>query len=52
MPNAQVLHMPVKFRLKLVTIVCTDGMDAKGKFSYHVVDESDSVFLGMTIADL
>jgi len=52
MPNTQVLHMPVKLCLKLVAIVCPDGMDAKGKFSYHVVDESDSVFLGMVIVYL
>ena len=44
--------MPLKFCLKLVAVVCADSMNTEREFAYHIVDEMDSVLLGMTIVDL
>ena len=47
MLDAQIFNMPVKFSLKFMSPVCPNGFDAKGKLSDHIINEGDSVGLGL-----
>jgi hypothetical protein len=52
MPYSLVLDMPVKLRLELMSSVSSNGMNTKGKFFDHVIDEFDGMCLIMTFEDL
>lgn len=50
--NSQILDVPVELSLKFMTVVCPNGMDPERKLSDYVVDESDSIRLGMSLVNL
>jgi hypothetical protein len=52
MADSQILYMPMKLGLKLMTIVCPNGMDPEREFWYFMVDETDRILLGMPGTDL
>jgi hypothetical protein len=52
MAHSQIPCMPMKLGLKLMTVVCPNGMDPEREFSNHIVDETASIFLGMPGIDL
>ena len=41
----------MKFGLEFMAIVCSDCVDAEGKFINDVVDKIDSIFLSMMCVD-
>jgi len=43
--------MPMKLCLEFMAIVCLGCMDTEGKLCNDMVDELDSVFLGMSFVD-
>src|SRR6202035_1586916 len=45
MPNAQVVTMPVKLSLKLMPIICLNGMYPKRKFSSDIIYKINCTFL-------
>jgi len=45
------MQMPMEVRLKLVPVVCTNGMDPKGELGNDVIDKCDGIILGMPIID-
>ena len=51
MPDSPVLDMPVELRLKLITPICTNRVDAKWELVDRVVNEFDGVCLIVTIVD-
>ncbi len=52
MANPQILNMPVKAGLKLMTVVGRDGMNAEKEPLDHMVDEIDSGLLIVRGIDL
>lgn len=46
------MQMPMEVGLKLVPVVCANGMDPEGEPGNDVIDKSDGIILGMLIIDL
>ena len=51
MPDPLVLDVPMELRLKLMSSVCTNGVDAKRELLDRMVDEFDGVGLVVATVD-
>ena len=47
MADTQVLDMPVKFSLDLMTIICSNRVDTERKLGNDGIDEMNGIFLGV-----
>jgi len=52
MADSQILYMPVESGLKFMTIIGSDGMNAKRKFFNYIINKINSIFLRMALIDL
>jgi len=51
MIDPQICNMPVKYGLEFMTIISPNGVNKEGKFGNAVVNKSNSVFLGVSVAE-
>ena len=51
MTNPLILNMPMELCLKLMTVVRPNGLNAKRKLLYNMIDEVDGILLIMPFVD-
>lgn len=51
MSYSLILDMPMKLGLKLMASVCSNRMDAKGEFVYHIINKLNGILLIVTRVD-
>lgn len=49
--DSQIYNVPVKFRLKLMTVIGSDRVDSEGKFSNSVIYKIYRISLSMFVID-
>ena len=49
--DSHISQVPVKFCLKFVTVISTDGMSPERKFRNDIIDKINSIGLGVLVVD-